>query len=111
MTVYVDTQRVMYRGMLMSHMVASSLEELHAMAEQLGIRRYFQGDHYDVCDSNRRQAIARGAVVVTMVQMASLREQLRESGAAGTPEEAEAWMRERMARRYGGRQAGATEAA
>ncbi len=43
-----------------------SYEELHAMAEALGIeRRWFQGDHYDVPEEHRERAIALGAVPVT----------------------------------------------
>jgi hypothetical protein len=43
-----------------------SYDELHAMADALGIeRRWFQGDHYDVPEDYRERAIALGAVPVT----------------------------------------------
>jgi len=43
-----------------------SYDELHAMADALGIeRRWFQGDHYDVPEDYRDRAIALGAVPVT----------------------------------------------
>ena len=40
----------------------TSLEELHAFAEVLGIpRRGFQGDHYDIPEELRPDALAAGA--------------------------------------------------
>jgi hypothetical protein len=43
-----------------------SYEELHAMAEALGIpRRAFQGDHYDIPADYRVRAIELGAVPVS----------------------------------------------
>ena len=43
-----------------------SYDELHALADALGIeRRWFQGDHYDVPEDYRERAIALGAVPVT----------------------------------------------
>jgi hypothetical protein len=66
MSVYVDRYFADFGRMKMSHMIADSLEELHAMAVRLGIRRWFQGKasfpHYDVCKAKREQAIAFGAV-------------------------------------------------
>ena len=53
----------------MSHMIADSLDELHAMAEAIGVaRKWFQGrasiPHYDVCKSKRELAIKLGAIPV-----------------------------------------------
>jgi hypothetical protein len=67
MTVYVDDAFIPYRGMLMSHMMTDGdIEELHAMAKKLGLRReWFQrGDHYDVSQSKRIAAINLGARAV-----------------------------------------------
>lgn len=55
--------------MKMSHMIASSLEELHDMADQLGIDRNFFQDkkgkpHYDICKSNKMKALSLGAIEV-----------------------------------------------
>jgi len=60
--------------MIMCHMVADSLEELHSMADAIGIRRqWFQSQasypHYDICKAKRAQAISRGAVEVTGREM------------------------------------------
>jgi hypothetical protein len=68
MTVYVDKARNRYRGMLMSHMLADTEDELHAMAKQIGLKREWFQDHgtphYDLCQAKRRQAITAGAVVI-----------------------------------------------
>lgn len=63
--VYVGKREYRYKGMVMSHMVADSLEELHQIAELLGIRKYFQNKenkpHYDVCRAYKIKAINLGA--------------------------------------------------
>lgn len=53
--------------MVMCHMLADTPEELHAMAEKLGLhRKWYQRDastpHYDVCKSKRVLAIELGAI-------------------------------------------------
>jgi hypothetical protein len=78
MTVYVDDWRQLARvGRITacwSHLTVGpddDLEELHAFADRMGLRRsWFQDKpwpraHYDVTDSKRQQAIASGAVPVT----------------------------------------------
>lgn len=69
MPVYVDDVRFAYRGMIMCHMWSESEDELHAMADAIGVaRRWFQRPpaaswaHYDICRSKRRLAVALGAV-------------------------------------------------
>lgn len=43
----------------------TSLDELHRFAEQLGIpRRGFQGDHYDIPEELRPEAVGAGAAEV-----------------------------------------------
>jgi hypothetical protein len=42
MGVYVDQYEVPYGRMKMSHMIADTLEELHEMANLLGVRGWFQ---------------------------------------------------------------------
>lgn len=74
MSVYVDNARIPYGRMLMSHMVADTLDELHAMAAALGLRRaWFQNKvrwpHYDVCAATRERALKLGAVPVTGRQL------------------------------------------
>jgi hypothetical protein len=70
MAVYVDDAVTLWRGRRWAHLMADTLDELHAMAEQLGLpRRAFQdkrsGAHYDVPAELRAQAIALGAVPVS----------------------------------------------
>ena len=44
------------------HMWADSEEELHRMAEAIGLKRsWYQGDHYDLTESRRRAALRAGA--------------------------------------------------
>lgn len=67
--VYVGIREYKFRGMIMSHMAADSLEELHAMAKNIGVdRRHFQDKpgkpHYDICKQNKTKAIKLGAVEV-----------------------------------------------
>jgi hypothetical protein len=77
--ILVDPAAWPYRGRLWAHLVSdTSYEELHAFAEQLGIsRRAFQGDHYDVPEAVREEALALGAVPVTSRQVV---EALRAAG-------------------------------
>ena len=67
MAILVDDAVWPWRGRLWAHLVSdTSVDELHAFAERLGIpRRAFQGDHYDVTDELRDCAIAEGARAVT----------------------------------------------
>ena len=67
MAILVDDAIWPWRGRLWAHLVSdTSVDELHAFAERLGIpRRAFQGDHYDVTDELRDCAIAEGARAVT----------------------------------------------
>jgi Protein of unknown function (DUF4031) len=107
MTVYVDDMRAPYRGMIMCHMMADTLAELHAMADRIGVeRRWFQdsnsGPHYDLPLHIRALAVAAGAREITLKQMAAMAWNRRTTGTMGDPETAIAVMRaarraERMA--------------
>ncbi|WP_234053747.1 MULTISPECIES: DUF4031 domain-containing protein [unclassified Xanthobacter] len=77
MSVYVDDMYLRpmgrYGRMRMSHMIADTDSELHTMAARIGLaRRWFQGDHYDVCMALRERAIAAGALPITMRQLAAM---------------------------------------
>lgn len=77
MTVYVDDMFRVPMGqfgrMKMSHMIAETHEELHAMADKLGLKRsWFQGDHYDISMSVRARAVQLGAVEIGMRELACL---------------------------------------
>ena len=68
MSVYVDDMRAPFGRMIMCHLVADTLDELHAMADKIGVaRRWYQGPpktrhpHYDIALSKRALAVAAGA--------------------------------------------------
>lgn len=70
MAVYVDDAVTPWRGQRWAHLMADTLDELHAFAARLGMpRRAFQnktsGAHYDVTQDMRLQAIALGAVPIS----------------------------------------------
>lgn len=66
MAVYVDDSRLAWRGKSWCHLVADSINELHAFAEQLGLKREWFQDrtmypHYDVTVNVKERALALGA--------------------------------------------------
>ncbi|MDO9504896.1 DUF4031 domain-containing protein, partial [Hydrogenophaga sp.] len=75
MTVYVDDMRASYGRMKMCHMLADTDEELHAMADFIGVQRkwwqspeHTSGSHYDIALSKRALAVLCGAVEITWRQ-------------------------------------------
>jgi hypothetical protein len=77
MTVYVDDMYTVpmgqFRRMKMSHMIADTEEELHKMAAAIGVaRKWYQGDHYDICMSMRVKAVKLGAKEIEMRELARL---------------------------------------
>lgn len=77
MTVYVDNMRRRYRTMIMCHMIADTLDELLAMADNIGVkRRWLQKaatrPHFDICLEKRALAVKFGAVEITMRQAAAM---------------------------------------
>jgi hypothetical protein len=69
MPAYVDTPRHQRSHGLSGHLIATSLEELHQVAEAIGLhRRYFQAHamtpHYTLPAGRRDAAIAAGAIAV-----------------------------------------------
>jgi hypothetical protein len=95
MTVYVDD---MYRfpmgqfGRLkMSHMIADTDDELHSMADRIGVaRRWFQnlgsGPHYDIAMTKRELALQHGARAVTLRQLAMMNQDRRKTGVLPKPD-------------------------
>lgn len=116
MTVYVDDMHLSAMGrygrMKMSHMIADTDEELHAMAARIGVaRRWWQspektsGSHYDIAMSKRAEAIAAGAVEITLRQCSAMNLRRRITGNLGEPQAAIAWLHEHMDRRSAEREA------
>lgn len=82
MTVYVDNERIEWRGKLWCHLVADSLDELHEFAVVLGLRRHwFQGKalypHYDVTTVVRDRALQIGASHGSKAQIIASAKRLR----------------------------------
>lgn len=92
MAVYVDRANIPYprsapggkkpfRQMKMCHMAADSLDELHAMADKIGMKReWFQGHtrypHYDINLTKKTLALKEGAIEVSSKELVLiLREQ------------------------------------
>lgn len=74
MAVYADREQIPWRGKIWCHLVADSLDELHAFAAALGLKRSWFQDrasypHYDITMSVRERAIKRGAVSVGKSEM------------------------------------------
>jgi len=81
-SVYVDASVWSYGRMVMCHMVADQLEDLHKMADKIGVpRKWFQNKtypHYDICKAKRALAVHFGAVEVTRKELAPILRRIRE---------------------------------
>ncbi|MCK9542896.1 MAG: DUF4031 domain-containing protein [Novosphingobium sp.] len=68
--VYVDDMNCLYGRMIMCHLFADTIEELHKIADKIQVnRKWFQTKnkkfpHYDICLSKKKLAIQEGAVEV-----------------------------------------------
>ncbi len=101
MTVYVDNLYLHPMGQLgqmkMSHLIADTEEELHTMADKIGVaRRWFQrkpsGDHYDISIAKRHLALRFGAIEVSVRTLALMCSNRRQTGELGDPATAhEVW--------------------
>ena len=70
MAVYVDDMRAPYGRMIMCHLMSdTSLGELHAFAQKIGMKRsWFQNGsapHYDLSLMKRKEAVKEGAVEIS----------------------------------------------
>jgi hypothetical protein len=78
MSVYIDSYNVRFGRMIMCHMMADSLEELYEMGDKIGVnRKWIQKigtphEHFDVCLSAKKKAIALGALEVGWPKIAEL---------------------------------------
>lgn len=78
MATYVDDMAAPFRGMVMCHLVADTDEELHTMADLIGVqRRWHQKpgtphSHYDICKTKRSKAVAAGAIEIDRRQLAEI---------------------------------------
>ena len=78
MTVYVDDMRAKFGRYVMCHMVADTDDELHAMADRIGVQRKWHQKagtphcHYDIALTKRSLAVAFGAVEVDRRRLAEI---------------------------------------
>lgn len=99
MTVYVDDFECPYGRMKMCHMIADTDDELHEMAENIGIKRKWHQDidkhrysHYDICLSKRDLAIKNGAILITYRQCGAMTKRRSVEGSLGEPVDVLEWM-------------------
>jgi hypothetical protein len=83
MGTYVDDPIWPLGRMLMCHLVADTLEELHEMADKVGVaRRHFQNGssfpHYDICKAKREIAVSHGAKPVTRRELVVVMRRFRD---------------------------------
>lgn len=73
---YVDEAVWPFGRMVMCHMLADTDDELHAMADKLGVsRRWHQNtkySHYDICKSKRALAVSFGAIEIDRRQFVTM---------------------------------------
>lgn len=76
MTVYVDPAvwKKPKGKKFYAHLVADTLEELHAFSETVGIKQHFfhssaKWKHYDITSEQRDLAIAAGAIPITSKEL------------------------------------------
>lgn len=76
MPVYVDKARNAFGRMTLCHLMADTAEELHSMADKIGMkRRWFQNrrvPHYDICLKQKALAIRAGVIEIDRKQTVEL---------------------------------------
>lgn len=98
MSVYVDDMQAQFGRMKMCHMLADTDEELHAMADKIGVQRKWHqsppkhDSHYDIALSKRALAVAAGAILITWKQAGAMNFHRRVTGQLGKPEDAVQWL-------------------
>lgn len=87
MSVYVDSARNRLGRMVMSHMIADTQAELHAMAQAIGLKReWYQpsppasSPHYDVSRTYRAAALKLGAIELDRIALVAKIHELRAKG-------------------------------
>ena len=87
MPVYVDSRPHRYRCRVMCYMAADTIEELHSMADEIGLKRRWLQDagrrpHYDICKQMRAEAVKAGAIEISSKEMVLLFRRLQAGQAA-----------------------------
>jgi hypothetical protein len=96
--VYVDDMRADFGRMVMCHMVADTDEELHTMADKIGVARKWHQkpgtarSHYDIALSKKALALHFGAKQITWKQTSAMTARRAVTGELGSPETAVQWL-------------------
>lgn len=82
MAVYIDSANIPFRGMIMCHLIADTLDELHEMAYLIGMKReWFQKNasfpHYDIPLKRKEKAIELGTILLTRREIALKMKEIR----------------------------------
>lgn len=113
MAVYVDDMNAPFGRMKMCHLLADSVDELHAMADTIGVaRKWYQAppkhsSHYDIALSKKALALAAGAIPITWRQAGAMNARRRVTGQLGSPDDCVAWLEQFQAARRAAREAAA----
>jgi hypothetical protein len=100
MAVYVDSMQARLGRFIVCHMLADTEDELHAMADLIGMpRRHYQGDHYDISLALRAIAVSFGAIEISMRQAGAMHSRRKVTGELGAPHDAVQWLRLHVATR------------
>jgi hypothetical protein len=69
--IVIDRPLWRWRGTRWSHLASDhDLDELHAFAARLGLRReWFQGDHYDLPEDRWDEAVSLGATPIDSAEL------------------------------------------
>lgn len=71
MAVYIDDYDAPFGRMLMCHLIADTTDELLEMVDKIGVQRKWiqypgtYNEHFDICQSKKRKAVAAGAIEIT----------------------------------------------
>lgn len=84
MAVYVDKAANNFGRMIMCHMIADTPDELHAMADKIGLRRaWFQKwasfPHYDLSKTRRAAALRAGAIELDRRELVNAMRRIRDA--------------------------------
>ena len=99
MTVYVDDMKVAFGRTVMCHMLADTDEELHSMAERIGVqRKWWQSpakisdSHNDIALGKCTLAVKAGAVEISWLQASAMNLRRRITGRLGPAADALSWL-------------------
>jgi len=84
MSVYVDSANLPFRNMVMCHLIADTLPELHEMAVKIGMKReWFQNNasfpHYDIPLFRKEKALKLGTIELSRRELVYKMREIRKN--------------------------------